>query len=220
MTDPAEMELRLVVVDTGKRLHAAALSSGTSGNISVRCDGGFLITPTGIGDEALAPEQIVPMSMDGVARQTQWPPSSEWRFHRDIYRQRADIQAIVHTHSVYATAVACLHREIPAFHYMVAVAGASRIPCARYATFGTQALSDNIIASLGSGFACLLANHGLVAAGEDLAGAFRVAQEVEHLARIYIACHSIGTTVSLSDREMEIVLKKFKHYGKQRGEDE
>jgi L-fuculose-phosphate aldolase len=164
--------------------------------------------------EALLPEDIPLMGLDG-----RWygrcRPSSEWRFHRDIFKSRSDVAAIVHTHSRFATALACNGRGIPAFHYMVAVAGGADIRCAPYRTFGTQALSDAAIAALEGRRACLLANHGLIAVGADVPAALSLAGEVENLAAQYCAALDIGEPRILDETEMTTIIEKFRHYGQQ-----
>ena len=152
------------------------------------------------------------MTLEGEARGTRLP-SSEWRFHRDIYRARRDVNAVVHTHAPFATTLACLHRGIPAFHYMVAVAGGRDIRCAPYATFGTQELSDHAVAGLAGRDACLLANHGMIAVGASLARALALAVEVETLAEMYWRALQIGEPRLLPDAEMDVVLEKFRTYG-------
>ncbi|MEM7542586.1 MAG: class II aldolase/adducin family protein [Pseudomonadota bacterium] len=193
-------------------LAETGLNTGSAGNASVRTSIGLLVTPSGVKPAAMTPDSSVLIAKNsdviGAGR-----PSSEWRFHLDIYRARADAQAIVHVHSPYATVLACLHEPIPAFHYMVAVSGGSRIPCASYATFGTQALSDAVLEALGVGNACLIANHGLVTVGKDLDAALNLTLEVESLARQYCVAKSLGSPVLLDDAEMNRVLEKFKDYG-------
>lgn len=206
---------RRALVRCARALHRSGLSHGSSGNLSVRTKGGFVITPTGIGFEALAPEQLVELNEEGAPKPEQLRPSSEWRFHRDLYRAQPDVNAIVHVHSPYATALACARRAIPAFHYMLAAAGGDSIPCAPYATFGTQALSDAIINTLNGRRACLLANHGSVATGENLQKARDLAQEVEFLAKVYLLTQQIGGSELLTGEEMRVVLEKFTRYGQQ-----
>jgi len=206
---------RQALVHCALALSRSGLSHGSSGNVSVRTKGGFIITPTGIGFEVLAPEQLVELNQEGAPNPGQWRPSSEWRFHRDLYRAQADVNAIVHVHSPYATALACARRAIPAFHYMVAAAGGDAIPCAPYATFGTQALSDAIINTLNGRRACLLAHHGSIATGEDLQKASDLAQEVEFLAKVYVLTQQIGGGELLRVEEMRVVLEKFTRYGQQ-----
>jgi L-fuculose-phosphate aldolase len=211
-----ERALRESVVATALAMNAAGINRGKSGNVSGRWRDvgfdGFLITPTGVPYEQTMPGQIVAMTLGGEARGTLLP-SSEWRFHRDIYVARADAHAIVHAHAPFATSLACLHRGIPAFHYMVAVAGGRDIRCAPYATFGTQELSDRAVAALEGRDACLLANHGMIAVGASLAKALALAVEVETLAEMYWRALQVGEPVLLSDAEMDVVLEKFRTYG-------
>lgn len=171
-----------------------------------------MVTPSGVPASVLAPEQIVFMDMDGQWSGI-WKPSSEWRFHRDIFRQRSDIHAVVHCHSTAATALAVLGRSLPCFHYMVAIAGDDEVRCAPYATFGTQALSEHVLATLGTANACLLAHHGQIACGASLEQAMAIAVEVEHLADIYLRLLPFGEPPRLSKEEMRTVLEKFKSYG-------
>ncbi len=214
-----DFALRNAVIATALAMNAANINRGKSGNVSARWQApdfdGFLITPTGLPYADTAPSDIVAVALDGTVAGARMP-SSEWRFHRDIYRQRADAAAIVHTHSPRATALACLRLRIPAFHYMVAVAGGSDIRCAPYATFGTQALSDHALAALDGRRACLLANHGVIALGASLAGALALAIEVENLAEMYAHALQVGTPVVLDDDEMRVVLDKFATYGQPR----
>jgi len=217
--DMGEQALRSAIVATALAMNALGINRGKSGNVSARgvSDGfdGFLVTPTGLPYDATAPEDIVPMTLDGQARGARLP-SSEWRFHRDIYRSRADANAVVHTHAPFATTLACHSRGIPAFHYMVAVAGGRDIRCAPYATFGTQALSDHVVAALDGRRACLLAHHGMIAIGASLPEALALAVEVETLAEIYWRALSIGEPPLLTDAEMDVVLEKFATYGQPR----
>lgn len=208
---------RQAVCKAMRDLEVVGLNRGTAGNASVRIDGGFLITPSGLKPERLTPENIV--HIDAFAEQIAdgVNPSSEWRFHKDIYMTRSDAGAIVHVHSAYATALACQRRAIPAFHYMVAVAGGSSIRCAPYATFGTQALSDAALQALDGHRACLLANHGMITLGESLEAALDLAVEVEELARQYALALMSGEPVLLSESEMFEVIDKFKDYGAHRG---
>lgn len=213
---PASLSvLRRQVVATARAINETGLNPGKSGNASVRTAGGFLITPTGVPYEKLGPAGIVRVRMDGTVPVGQLRPSSEWRIHRDLYQARGDAQAIVHAHSPYATALACMRRGIPAFHYMVAVAGGEDIRCAPYATFGTQRLSDFALRAMRDRRACLLANHGLIAIGDSLDAAFALATEVEFLARQYVLTLQAGRPVLLKPAEMRIVLEKFRTYGQQ-----
>lgn len=195
------------------------LTQGTSGNVSLRRDPQhFFISPTGMAYDSLEADDVALMDLTG-----RWfgrrRPSSEWRFHRDILRNRADVAAIVHTHSRHATALACNGRGIPAFHYMVAVAGGVDIRCAPYFTFGTQQLSDAALAALEDRRACLLANHGVIAMGATLPAALALAGEVENLAAQYCTALELGEPTTLSDAEMARVLEKFRTYGRQDADD-
>ena len=203
---------RRALAETIRWLMQRQLYSGTSGNVSCRGGGGFLITPTGIACDQLAPADLVEVRLDGSVRGSLLP-SSEWRLHRDIYARRPDVGAVVHTHSPYATAFSCLRRPLPAFHYMVAKTGGAQLRCARYATYGTEALSRNAVAALADRRACLLANHGLVAVGATLGEARLLAEEVELLAVQYVVATSAGRPVILPRREMARVAGKFAAYG-------
>jgi L-fuculose-phosphate aldolase len=208
---PNPSELPALVAECARRSVSLGLNRGTSGNVSARSLEGFLITPSGRDMTELAAVDMAPVDMEGRAPEG-LKPSSEWRFHRDIYAAFPEAGAIVHAHSPFAVALACLRRDIPAFHYMVAMAGGVDIRCARYATFGTQALSDAILEALRDRRACLMANHGLVAWGRDLAGALALAVEVEALCGQYLCCLQAGEPVLLSDAEMAEVLEKFRDY--------
>lgn len=214
-----EHALRGAVIATALAMNAQGINRGKSGNVSARfadaAFDGFLITPTGLPYAETTQGDIVAMTLDGDARGARLP-SSEWRFHRDIYRARSDVHAIVHTHAPFATTLACMHRGIPAFHYMVAVAGGKDIRCAPYATFGTQALSDHAVAALEGRMACLLANHGMIAVGALLGSALSLAVEVETLAEMYWRLLQIGEPHLLPDAEMDVVLDKFRTYGQPR----
>ena len=207
--------LREAVIAAARSLHKYQLGVGTAGNVSARIEQGYLITPTGMDYEKLSSADIVTMDLHGNRAKGDLKPSSEWRFHQDIYAARADVEAIVHTHSPCATALSCTRRDLPAFHYMVAGAGGSSIRCAEYATFGTQSLSDHALAALAGRQACLLANHGVIALGEDMESAFKMAQLVEELARQYLFSRMAGTPALLDEAEMNVNLEKFKDYGKQ-----
>jgi L-fuculose-phosphate aldolase len=203
---------RRALLDTVRWLMARGLYAGTSGNVSMRAGASILITPTGIPCDELVPASIAELSLDGTARGP-LAPSSEWRIHRDVYRRRPEIGAVVHTHSTFATAYSCLRRPLPPFHYMVAKAGGTELRCARYATYGTEALSRNALAALGETRACLLANHGLLALGPDLAAARALAEEIEALCAQYAAARAMGRPVVLPGPEMRAVRAKFAHYG-------
>ena len=208
--------LREAVIATALAMNVAGINRGKSGNVSARMRhkgfDGFLVTPSGLPYAETTPDDIVAMTIQGEAHGDR-VPSSEWRFHRDIYASRSDALAIVHTHPPFATSLACLHRGIPPFHYMVAVAGGADIRCAPYATFGTQELSDHALAALAGRNACLLANHGMIALGASLSHALALAVEVETLAEMYWRALQIGEPILLSGAEMAIVLDKFATYG-------
>lgn len=216
-SDTGEMTAREAVVDAMRQLIALGLSQGTSGNVSVRVPGGFLVTPSGIPAEELRAQDIVPMDMEG--RHTHaLVPSSEWRFHRDILAARPEIGAVVHAHPTYCTAFAICGREIPAVHYMIAAAGGPTIRCAPYAPYGTEALSALALAALEDRTACLLANHGMIAIGPDLPKALWLAVEVETLCRQYAAALQVGAPVVLTDDEIARTVERFKSYGPRRRE--
>lgn len=207
-----ESELRAALAETARQSARQGLNPGSSGNLSVRVSDGFLVTPSGLANDTLQAGQMVGVDMQGQANGN-LEPSSEWRIHRDIYHARPEVNAVVHGHSPYAVSLACLRRDIPPFHYMIAAAGGKDIRCAGYATFGTQALSDNVLAALQDRRACLMANHGLVAVGANLAAALSLAMEVEELCAQYWRASLMGEPVLLDDVEMDEVLERFKHYG-------
>jgi L-fuculose-phosphate aldolase len=207
-----EAALREAVAQTARELGRRGLNRGSSGNVSARFGEGMLITPSGIPHDQLTAEQIVPMMPDGTWSGT-LKPSSEWRMHLDIYRHRPEAGAVIHTHSDHATALACLGEPIPAFHYMVAIAGGEMIDCAPYATFGTEELSRNMLKGLANRKATLLAHHGMICFGADLREALLIAEEVEGLARQYILARSAGEPRALPPDEMARVLEKFRGYG-------
>jgi L-fuculose-phosphate aldolase len=212
--------LRQAVIDTALAMNAAGINVNKSGNVSARCrrgsQSGFVVTPSGVPYQELGLDDLVFVADGGTASGAQ-APSSEWRFHRDIYAARPEFAAIVHTHSPHATALACHGRGLPAFHYMVAMAGGADIRCAPYATFGTQALSDRAVEALVDRRACLLAHHGVVACGPALPPALALAIEVEHLARTYLAACTLGEPPRLDAEEMARVLQRFEDYGPGRG---
>lgn len=206
--------LRHDIIRASLRMNELGINQGKAGNISARIEGGFLVTPTGIPYEDTKPEQIVAMKLDGT-QEGSVLPSSEWRFHRDIYAAREDVGAIVHTHAPYATTLACMDRAIPPFHYMVAAAGGIDIRCAPYATFGTQELSDCVVTALADRKACLMSHHGMIACGSNLQKALALAVEVETLAKMFWQALQIGEPALLSEAEMQVVLDKFHTYGQQ-----
>ena len=211
------LEKRKEVIKYSIKLNTTNLSPLRSGNISVRSIEnsveGFLITPSGKKYDTLKEEDIVFVSSDGN-HDTNLKPSSEWRFHKDIYLKKPDAKAIVHAHSPHATAVSAHGKDIPAFHYMIALAGGDSIKCAKYATFGTQELSDNIINALEDRKACLMSNHGQVAFGENLESAFELAEELENICHQYINTLKLGEPKILSSSEMDVILEKVKNYKK------
>ena len=211
------LEKRKEVIKYSIKLNTNKLSPLRSGNISVRSekDGiqGFLITPSGKKYDSLKEDDIVFVSNDGN-HDTNLKPSSEWRFHKDIYLKKLNAKAIVHAHSPHAAAVSAHGKDIPAFHYMIALAGGDSIKCAKYATFGTQELSDNIINALENRKACLMSNHGQVAFGENLESAFELAEELENICHQYINTIKLGDPKILSSSEMDVILEKVKNYKK------
>ena len=213
--DADEAWLRQEVIDTALAMSREGLSPGTSGNVSARAEDGMLITPSGMAYEDLLPDDIVFVDAQGEPAPGARAPSSEWRFHLAAFGARKDAEAVVHTHSLSATALACARKPIPAFHYMVAVAGGADIPLAEYATFGTRDLADAVAAALNDRKACLMANHGQIATGASLSDALALAREVETLAAQYVTALQVGPPHLLDDAEMARVLKRFKSYGQQ-----
>jgi L-fuculose-phosphate aldolase len=211
--DEDEEDAREAVVVAALALSALGLSPGRSGNVSLRYGAGMLITPTGMVYDEIDTDDVVFIADDGSAPRDRRKPSSEWHFHQAIYRARPDCHGVVHTHSMHATVLACAHRPIPAFHYMVAVAGGSDIPLVPYATFGTPELADYVAIGLKDRNACLLANHGMIAIGTELGFALELASEVEILAEQYCKVLALGSPHILPAAEMERVLEKFKNYG-------
>ena len=215
--DNAGRLLREQVIATARGMSGAGINRAKAGNVSARWRSdaidGFLVTPTGVPYEHLVIDDIVAMTLEGEAR-GRLAPSSEWRFHRAIYAARPDAHAIVHAHAPFCTTLACLGRGIPAFHYMIAMAGGNDIRCSPYATFGTQELSDAALSALDGRKACLLAHHGMIAIGESLDKALALAVEVETLAEMYWRALQIREPELLSDAEMQTVLAKFAHYGR------
>jgi len=202
------------IIDTCLAMDANSINQGSAGNVSARFEEGFLITPSGMAYDRLVPDDIVYVGMDGSA-QGRLTPSSEWRMHLDIYAARPEAGAVLHAHSTFATALSCLRRDIPAFHYMVAVAGGVDIKCSDYALFGTQALSDSMLKALKERRACLLGTHGMICFHDDLDKTLWLAVEVETLAKQYWHACLAGEPVLLSDAQMLEVLEKFQYYGKQ-----
>ena len=211
-------DLKNLVIKFANKLNTTNLSPLRSGNISARftsnSKNGFLITPSGKQYDTLNASDIVFVSDEGEYDENDLKPSSEWRFHKDIYLKNKDAKAIVHAHSPHATAVSAHNKDIPAFHYMIALAGGNDIKCAKYATFGTQELSNNILTALQNRKACLMSNHGQVAYGDNLETAFELAEEVENICHQYINAIKIGEPKILSSNEMDIILEKVKNYKK------
>ena len=208
MTTTTNLAERTEMVSICRRMNAAGINQGTAGNLSLRLAKGFLITPSSLPYDIMQPDDIVEMDFDGtyVGRR----PSSEWRFHRDILKHRQDINVVLHCHSVYATTLAVHHKAIPAFHYMTGIAGGTTIRCSRYATFGTQALSEAALEALEGRMACLLGQHGQISLGANLESALWLASEVETLSRLYVQALSIGDPPILPDDEMERVIAQMK----------
>jgi L-fuculose-phosphate aldolase len=196
-----------------QKLSHMGLNRGTSGNASVRVDGGFLVTPSGMHVDDMLAADMVPMNFEGEA-EGERQPSSEWHFHLDILKHRPEINAVVHTHSTFATTLACLRKALPPFHYMIALAGGASFRCAPYALFGTEALSHAAVKALEGRRACLLANHGMIALGGSLRQALDVAVEVESLCEQYLRALQVGEPVLLNSHEMAEVFEQFKDYGR------
>jgi len=205
---------RISIIQYGRNLINAQLTTGTGGNLSIynRAEGLVAIKPSGVAYFDMTPSDVVVIDLGGHVSDGNLKPSSEAKFHLDLYKFRPDINAVVHTHQIYATTIACLNWELPAVHYLVSVSG-NKVPLAAYATYGSQELSENILQSIGNYNACLLANHGLVTVGANLAAAFAAAEEIELVSRLYYQAKCIGNPAILSDKEMEVVMKKFQSYG-------
>ena len=203
--------LREKLLQTTIKLSESGLNKGTAGNVSVRSEAGFLITPSGIAAEIMTTADLVQMEFSGHWEDKR-KPSSEWRFHRDILQTRPEIGAVIHTHAMFASTLSCLRQDIPPFHYMIALTGGDTLRCAQYALFGTQALSDHALQALENRQACLLANHGMIALGRDLEHALEMAIEVENLCEQYWRALQIGQPVLLTTQEMQEVFEQFKGY--------
>jgi L-fuculose-phosphate aldolase len=210
-----ETQLREAIIDAACQLNTRGLCVGNSGNVSARCDDMMLITPTGIAYHELRPADVVKLNLAGEIIEGHFKPSSEWHFHCAILAERPEVNAIVHTHSLHCTALASTERGIPAFHYMVAVAGGPDIRCAPYATYGTQALAEHAVAALKARRACLLAHHGSIAVGDSTAEALALAIQLEDLAAQYCEVLKIGGEQLLTDEQMTEVLTRFASYGQQ-----
>ena len=204
--------IRREMIATCIFMNERGINQGTSGNISVRVDGGFLITPSGVAYAEMQPEDIVFMKIDASHKGPR-KPSTEWRFHRDIMEKKPEVGATIHLHSMFCTSLSMLRREIPAVHYMIAAAGGPSVPCVPYVTWGTQGLADYIVAALENRHACLLANHGMVCVGPNLKKAAWLAVEIETLAAQYWRALQVGVPHILPDDEIGRVMEKFKSYG-------
>jgi L-fuculose-phosphate aldolase len=210
-------EERKLIVEYGKKLINAQLTTGSGGNLSIinREKGLVAIKPTGVDYFKMEPADVVVMKPDGEIVDGDLIPSSEFRFHLALLNRRQDITSVVHTHQIYATTIACMGWELPAVHYLIGYSG-NKVPVAPYATFGTPELSENILNSIGNYNACLMANHGIVTVGADIAAAFATAEELELVSRLYYQTKCIGTPVILSDEEMVTIGERFKTYGQQK----
>ena len=196
-----------------RRMAELGMNRGSTGNLSLRAGAGMLITPTGMGADDLCEQDLVWCGWDGSVRGA-WKPSSEWHFHQAVYLARPDLNAVLHTHSTHAAALACLRWELPAFHYMVAIAGSDHVPCVPYHLFGSEALSKAVAGAMLQVDACLLANHGLVAGGKTLGQAMKVLQEIESLCEVYLKALAAGEPALLSREQMAEVIEKFQSYGR------
>ena len=209
-----KLEICKELIKTCIEMESRGINQGTSGNLSIRYKNSFLITPSSISYNEMTPKDIVEMDWEGrfIGKQ----PSSEWRFHRDILKSRKDINVVLHCHSINATSLSCHNRNIPAFHYIVGLAGGNNIRCAKYATFGTQELSDNALIAIKDRLACLLGHHGMICLGKTLNQALMLGCEVEAMSKMYIKALSIGNTDILSEEEMVKVVKQMERmsYGK------
>jgi len=210
---PDDEQARHALVETMRRMHASGLNRGTSGNASVRVADGLLITPSGIPPSALTPDSMVWVGADGRPSESGLRPSTEFRMHAGILHARPDAQAVVHCHSRYATILACCGKPIEPIHYMILVAGSSRIDVAPYATFGTAALADAVVATTGGGYACLLANHGQIALGRSLQQALAIAEEVEEQAALNYGALMLGGARLLSEDQLAEAAARFRTYG-------
>lgn len=208
MTETDDFALRAHMVEICRKMNATGINQGTAGNLSVRSGKGFLITPSSMPYDVMQPADIVEMAFDGTYAGRR--PSSEWRFHRDILKHRPDVDSVLHCHSIYATTLAVHHKPIPAFHYMVGVAGGSTIRCSEYATFGTQALSDTALVALEGRMACLLGQHGQISLGKTMDAALSLAVEIETLSRLYVQALPLGDPPILSNEEMDRVIEQMR----------
>ena len=216
MSKLTEQQAREKIVRTMQAMDAKGLNRGTSGNVSVRWEDGLLVTPSGVTPDVLTPESIVRLDGEGRAPEGALRPSSEWRMHQGILNRRPDVQAVVHCHARYSTILACAGREIPAVHYMVGVGGGASVPVAPYEVFGSLELADAVADALDGRFACLMANHGLIAISTGLERALAIAEEIEEQAAVYWGTLAIGGPNLLSDGQMDDILQRFRGYGQKR----
>ena len=210
--DLPDFEKRVRLIAACRRMNAVGLNQGTSGNASIRVEQGLLITPSGLDYDKTTPKDIVTVDLDGKVLRGHRNPSSEWHFHCRVMAARPEAGALLHTHSINATTLACLGRGIPPFHYMVAVCGGRDVRCAPYATFGTEKLADEVLKALDGRLACLMANHGMIVLGRDIEDAFKRAVEVEALATQYLKALAVGKPQLLTMSDMDVALEKFKNY--------
>ncbi|MGC1302428.1 MAG: class II aldolase/adducin family protein [Caulobacteraceae bacterium] len=213
MTAPSETDLRAEIVRVMQAMADRGLNKGTSGNVSARSGTGMLVTPSGVAPDRLTPEGVVFVDADGAPAIGAGRPSSEWRMHLGLYARRPDVNAVVHCHSRHATILACAGKPIPPMHYMVMVGGKSFVPLAPYSTFGTDALAQDVAEALDGGYACLMANHGQIAAAADLHKALSIAEEIEEQAAVYWGALAIGGPRLLDEGQMAEVFEQFKGYG-------
>lgn len=211
-----ERALRIRMAQVMKAMDERGLNRGTSGNVSARCGGAMLVTPSGVPASLLTPEQMVLVQPDGSTAPEALKPSSEWRMHQGLLDRRPDINAVVHCHSRHATILACAGRPIPAVHYMVAVSGGTSVPVAPYATFGSPELAEVVVEALDGRYAALMANHGQIVVAPSLDFALAIAEEIEEQAAVYWGTLAIGGPTLLAEDEMHTILQRFKSYG-QRG---
>jgi len=202
------------VIEYSLKLLSEGLTNGTAGNVSIfnREEGLVAISPTGVNYSELTPEMISIVDLEGKLIEG-LKPSSELEMHMILYRNREDVNAVIHTHPVYTTVLACLRQDLPAIDYMIAVTGATKVKCAEYASYGTKELAENAYKAMGSSLAVILANHGLTTAGKDIANAFNITVQVEYISNLYIKARNIGEPIILPDNEMNSMLERFKTYG-------
>jgi L-fuculose-phosphate aldolase len=216
MSRHSEESLRARIVEAMRAMITHGLNRGTTGNVSARCGEGMLVTPTGVVPEKLTAESIVYLDAEGQTRAGALKPSSEWQMHARILARRSDVNGIVHCHSRYATILACAGKSIPSLHYMVGVSGKPEIPLAPYATFGSTELADHVADALAGGYACLMANHGLIVAAPSLERALFIAEEVEEQAAVYWGTLAIGGPTTLSPAQMNDIFRQFRNYGQKK----